>query len=370
MFNKTLLILLGMSLLAQPCLARTDREEPVCANLNGKVVQVKSNMSLPAACTLTDTRFVFENVQNAILDLNGATLISSGFSTAIMFTTTDPQNPTRNVGVKNGIIRGYGTALYVHRALSNTDLQALRTNPQAYYPYIQKTATSGVTIENMSFLNPKGTAVYVWVGNSKVILRKSRITAAQGPAVYLDTGSFGHIIANNVIINSGFLDPQGIPKQGRGMREAIAVDGSYDNRINRNTLTGNARGGIHLYSNCGEKVSTDPNYVPRIFDAERNLIRNNLIQNNGAGGAVEIGKRVDWNLESWDCAKPVYASFLTFKYYWDNSGYNRVEANRGNGVINVRTDHNTLNANAQTVEVDSVVRRLKGDDLVNNKVSP
>lgn len=370
MLNKVwVILLLSLGFLAQPSLAKT-QVEPSCANLNGQVVQVKANMTLPAACTLTNTRFVFENVQNLSLDLNGSTLVSAGFSAAVMFTTTNPQTPTRNVAVRNGTIRGYGTALYVHRALTTKDLQSLRSNPEGYYPYIQSTATSGVLIENMNFLNPKGTAVYVWVGNSKVTLRKSQIIAAQGPAVYLDTGSFGNIIANNVIMNSGFRDPQGKPKQGRGLREAIAVDGSYDNRINRNTLTGNARGGVHLYANCGEKVSTDLSYVPRIFEAERNLIRNNWIENNGAGGAIEIGKRVDWNLEDWDCAKPVYASFLTFKYYWDNSGYNRVEANRGNGSIQVRTDNNTLTNNVQPVEVDSVVRRLKGDLLVNNKVSP
>ncbi|MFZ1386682.1 MAG: right-handed parallel beta-helix repeat-containing protein [Thiolinea sp.] len=368
MMKKIAFTILSLSCFTQPLLVKA--EAPACAALNGQTVQVTSNMVLPAACTLRDTRFVFENVQNVSLDLNGATLVSSKLMSAISFTTTNPQNPTRNVGIKNGTVKGYGTALYVHRALSAADLQSLRSNPQGYYPYIQQTATSNVTIDNLNFLKPQGTAVYVWVGNSKVTLKNSRITAAQGPAVYLDTGSFGHVVTNNVITNSGFLDPPGKPKQGRGLREAIAVDGSYNNRIARNTLQGNARGGVHLYSNCGEKVSTDPTYVPRIFEAERNIIRNNLIQNNGAGGAVEIGKRVDWNLESWDCAKPVYAKFLSFKYYWDNSGYNRVEVNRGNGVINVRTDNNSLIGNAQTVEVDSVVRRLKGDALVNNTVSP
>lgn len=360
------LLMLGSMPLAQAY----ERAAPACATLNGQTVQVKTNMTLPAACTLTNTRFVFENIQNVTLDLNGATLVSQKSMDAIRFSTTNPQLPTRNVVVKNGTIKGYGTALVVRRELSATDLSSLRANPQNYYPYIQKTATSNVTIDNLKFVNPKGTAIYVWVGVSKVTIKNSQITAAQGPAIYLDTGSFGHVISNNVISNSGFLDAQGKPKQGRGLREAIAVDGSYNNRINRNTLSGNARGGVHLYSNCGEKVSTDPSYVPRIFEAERNLIKNNLIQNNGIGGAVEIGKRVDWNLESWDCAKPVYANFLTFKYYWDNSGYNRVEANRGNGLINVRTDNNTLIGNAQTVEVDSVVRGLKGDDLVNNSVSP
>lgn len=369
--RKVYFLLLSPLIWADLSLAKDNlRVAPACAALNGQTVQVKMNMTLPAACTLRDTRFVFENVQNVTLDLNGSTLVSQKLIDAIRFTTTDPQHPTRHVGVKNGTIKGYGTALYVHRHLSTTDLQALVRNPQGYYPYIQRTATSHVMIDNLNFVKPRGTAVYVWVGNSKVTLKNSQIRAAQGPAVYLDTGSFGHVITDNVITHSGFLDPQDKPKQGRGLREAIAIDGSYNNRIARNTLQGNARGGVHLYINCGEKVRSDPNYVPRIFDAEWNVIRNNLIQNNGAGGAVEIGKRVDWNLEDWDCAKPVYARFLTFKYYWDNSGYNRVEANRGNGVINVRTDNNTLVNNVQPVEIDSVVRRLKGDDLVSNKVSP
>jgi parallel beta-helix repeat protein len=368
--KKALFALSGLALLSQAAYAETALRANSCAALSVQTVKVTSNMVLPAACTLRDTRFVLENVQNVSLDLNGATLVSSKLVDAIRITTTDPRRPTRNVTVKNGTIKGYGTALLVQRDLSTADLTSVRANPKAYFPYIQQTATSNVMLENLSFINPHGTAVYVWVGVSKVTLRNSKISAAQGPAIYLDTGSFGNVIANNVITNSGFLDPQGNPKQGRGLREAIAVDGSYNNRINRNTLRGNARGGVHLYSNCGEKVSTDPTYVPRIFDAERNLIKNNLMQNNGAGGAVEIGKRVDWNLEGWDCAKPVYATFLTFKYYWDNSGYNRVEANRGDGSIYVRTDNNTLVNNAQPVELSSIVRDLKGDDLVNNTVSP
>lgn len=370
MLNKLGLLLLSIGFLSQPCLAKNNRAEPVCANLNGKTVQVKTNMVLPAGCNLTDTRFVFENVQNVTLDLNGATLTSQSLAIAVHFLTSNPQNPTKNVGVKNGTIKGYGTALFINRVLTKEDLQALRANPQNYYPYIQQTATSHVMIDKLNFINPHGSAVYIWVGNNRVTLKNSTITEAQGPAVTLGIASFGNVVVDNVITDSGYLDSQSIPRKGRGLREAIAVDGSYDNRIARNTLQGNARGGVHLYSNCGEKFHTDPNYVPRIFDAERNLIRNNLIKDNGPGGAVEIGKRVDWNLEDWDCAKPVYARFLSFKYYWDNSGYNRVEANRGNGSIDVRTDNNTILNNEQRVDVDSVVRRFKGDPLVNNLVSP
>lgn len=371
MYTLVRLALIGLIITSNTAQARevTAPTAPaICAAYNGKTIQVRQSVTLPAHCQLTDTRFVFENVQNVSLNLNGAILQSSKLHDAIRFTTTDPQRPTRNVAVSNGTIRGYGTALYVHRHLSPADLQAVRANPAAHYAYLQRTATQHVRISNITFDKPRGTAIYVWVANSHVTIRNNRIIGAHGPAIYLDTASHSNLVQRNVIRNSGFLAPNGTPKRGRSQREGIAIDGSYNNRIVGNTLIGNAGGGIHLYSNCGEKVSTDPTYVPRTFDAERNLIKNNNLRNNGNGGAVEIGKRVDWNLEKWDCAKPVYASYLGFKYYWDNSGYNRVETNKGNGLIYVRTDNNSLISNQQPVDVNSVVRTLKGNPLVNNQV--
>ena len=119
-----------------------------------------------------------------------------------------------------------------------------------------------------------------------------------------------------------------------------------------NTIINNARGGIHLYSNCGEKVTTDPTYVPRIFDAEYNSITNNYIFENNESGAIEIGKRVDWNLEDWDCAKPIYQQLLSFKFYY--------------GDILIRTDKNISENNQQTTIINSVVRLLASDPLINN----
>lgn len=133
-----------------------------------------------------------------------------------------------------------------------------------------------------------------------------------------------------------------------------------------NTIINNARGGIHLYSNCGEKVTSDPTYVPRIFDAEYNSITNNYIFENNESGAIEIGKRVDWNLEDWDCAKPIYQQLLSFKFYYDNSGFNHLKNNTGNGDILIRTDNNISENNQQTTIINSVVRLLASDPLINN----
>ncbi|HMT94994.1 right-handed parallel beta-helix repeat-containing protein [uncultured Thiothrix sp.] len=302
--------------------------------------------------------------------MNGSILTSTGHESAI-FVTADASTTTSYITVKNGTIQGYGTAVFVHCAINSAELAALKNDPEGVYPSIQATAPYHITFENIDIQQPKGTGFYVWVGASYVTINNCSVDGARGLGVYLDTGSHHNIVSNSTFTNGGFLNPDGTAKTGRGRREAIAVDGSDENTIVGNTITGNAYGGIHLYSNCGEYVSTDPTYIPRIFDAEYNVIDGNTISNNGtSGGAVAIGKRVDWNLESWDCAKPLYQQYLSFKYYWDNSGFNTVKNNTGNGDIFVRTDNNTLTNNQQAVTVNSVVRTLAGDPLVNNQVTP
>lgn len=181
-------------------------------------------------------------------------------------------------------------------------------------------------------------------------------------------GTTNNIVSNTTFINTGYLNPDGTNKIGRAKREAIAIDGSYNNHVFNNTIINGARGGIHLYSNCGERVNSDPSYIPRIFDAEYNLIENNYIYNNGDGGAIEIGKRVDWNLEDWDCAKPVYQQYLTYKFYYDNSGYNIIKNNTGDGEILIRTDNNRSENNQQLTTINSLVRTLANEPLINNIV--
>lgn len=302
--------------------------------------------------------------------MNGSTLVSSDTNPAIFVTTSNPLNPTAHITVKNGTIHGYGTVVYVHRAITAAELAALKNDPEGVFPSIQSTAPHHINFENLDIQQPKGTGIYVWVGASYVTINNCSVDGARGLGVYLDTGSHHNTVSNSTFTNGGYLNPDGSAKTGRGRREAIAIDGSYSNTISGNTITGNAYGGIHLYSNCGEHVSTDPTYIPRIFDAEYNLIDGNTIVNNGtAGGSIEIGKRVDWNLEAWDCAKPIYQQYLSFKYYWDNSGFNTIKNTTGDGEIFVRTDNNTLIVNQQAVTVNSVVRSLAGDPLLNNSVS-
>lgn len=333
------------------------------------MITLNNSLTLPPDCALTDTRFIIDGIQNIVLDLNGSTLVSSGTDPAIFVTNSNPSQPTAQITVKNGTIQGYGTAVYVHRNITATELTALRNDPEGTYPSIQSTAPHHLTFDSIHIKDPKGTGFYVWVGASYVTINNCSVDQARGLGVYLDTGSHHNTVINSTFSNGGHLNPDGTAKTGRGRREAIAIDGSYSNTISGNTITGNAYGGIHLYSNCGEHVSTDPTYIPRIFDAEYNEIISNYVANNGtAGGAVKIGKRVDWNLENWDCAKPLYQQYLSFKYYWDNSGFNTIKNTTGDGEILVRTDNNTLIGNQQTVTVNSVVRSLAGDPLVNNQV--
>lgn len=325
-------------------------------------------MILPNNCLLTDTRFIIKNKSNIILDLNGSTLTSNSFDTAIFIDTDDINNVSSNITIKNGKIIGYGTSVYVHRTITENEFVTLKNDPEGYYPQIKNTAPHHITFENITFENNKGSAIYVWIGSNNITVNNCIIDGSRGVGVYLDTASFNNSIINSTFKNCGYLNPDGSEKIGRGRREAIAIDGSYNNSIINNTIINNARGGIHLYSNCGEKITSDPTYVPRIFDAEYNFISNNYIFENNDGGAIEIGKRVDWNLEDWDCAKPIYQQVLTFKFYYDNSGFNYLKNNSGNGNILIRTDNNTSENNQQPTIINSAIRSLANDPLINNVI--
>lgn len=338
-----------------------------CNPYQGQVIQVTDNLTLPPNCILTDTRFILDGVQNIVLDLNGSTLVSDSFNPAIFVSSTETTQ-TSHITIKNGEIHGYGTAVYVHRNITATELTALRNDPEGIYPAIQSTAPHHITFENINIKEPKGTGFYVWVGASYVTINNCSVDQARGLGVYLDTGSHHNMVSNSTFSNGGYLNPDGSAKTGRGWREAIAIDGSYSNTISGNTITGNAYGSIHLYSNCGEHVSTDPTYIPRIFDAEYNEMNGNYIVNNGSAGAIEIGKRVDWNLEDWDCAKPIYQQILSFKFYYDNSGFNHLKNNTGNGNILIRTDNNKSENNQQPTIINSAIRSLANDPLINNVI--
>lgn len=117
-----------------------------------------------------------------------------------------------------------------------------------------------------------------------------------------------------------------------------------------------------------KKITTDLTYVPRIFDAEYNFISNNYIFENNDAGAIEIGKRVDCNLEDWNFAKPIYQQVLIFKFYYDNSYFNYLKNNSGNGNILIRTDNNTLENNQQPTIINSAIQSLANDHLINNVI--
>lgn len=144
-------------------------------------------------------------------------------------------------------MQGYGTAVFVYRAINPTELTNLKNDPEGLYPSIQATAPHHIAFENISIQQPKGTGFYVWVGASYVTINHWSVDGARGLGVYLDTGSHHKTISNSTFTNGGFLNPEGTAKTGCGRREAIAVYGSYENTIVGNTITGNAYGGIHLY---------------------------------------------------------------------------------------------------------------------------
>ena len=143
------------------------------------------------------------------------------------------------------------------------------------------------------------------------------MTGSASTAVYLDAGSRGARVEDNVFTRNGFVEngPGGTTTTFGGLtvrywgpgREAVAVDGSSDNVIRRNRIVGNSAGGVFLYTNCGENVHTDPaNWLDHRYGAEHNLIADNVIVGDGTG--VWVASRMGENVYPMDCSDVPYVT--------------------------------------------------------------
>lgn len=126
--------------------------------------------------------------------------------------------------------------------------------------YARAMAPSDIRLEGLRLHAQGSIPLYVGPGVTGVRLERSTFTGqSDAVAVYLDAESgFNQLIDNDFRTRTG--------------REAIAVDGSSDNRIERNRFQLNGRPGVLLYRNCGERG------VIRHQTPSRNRIVGNLFR--------------------------------------------------------------------------------------------
>lgn len=157
-------------------------------------------------------------------------------------------------------------------------------------------------------------------------LEDSIVAGSGKVGVYLEQASRKISIINNVIKENG---------AGPGSkREGLAIDSSAHNRIEGNKFISNGAGGVFLYKNCGEKISSGASGL-RWQHSDENYIAGNIFSEEKVG--VWIASRQSKNLAAWDCGDtPLDGSH---KFYRDYANHNKVTGNEFcGGVVGVRVE--------------------------------
>lgn len=188
-------------------------------------------------------------------------------------------------------------------------------------------AFSNIVIEDSTFLNSRGSGIFVDGYVTGVTLRNLRIEGSGSVGIYLEAGSKDNVVENNDILNNGYEEnsPSGEFFEFAGLtfwfwgtgREGLAIDGSRNNRVVNNRFGGNAAGAILLYKNCGEFVNQRPDrWWRRRYGADRNLIEGNTI--TGGRNGIWIGSRMGENTLPMDCSDPPYLPGYVLDFAADN----------------------------------------------------
>jgi parallel beta-helix repeat protein len=215
---------------------------------------------------------------------------------------------------------------------------------------------SNILIEDSTFLNSRGSGIFVDGYVTGVTLRSLHIEGSGSVGIYLEAGSKDNVVEDNQILSNGY-GQNGPTWQlytfggvdfwfwGTG-REGLAVDGSRFNQIRNNTFSGNSAGAVFLYKNCGEFVNQKPEtWWLRRYGADGNVIEGNTVLNELNG--VWVGSRMGENTFPMDCSDPQYQ----FGVVLDYASGNVVRANTFQNVtyaIRVEGDDNTIEDNIFT----------------------
>jgi parallel beta-helix repeat protein len=312
----------------------------------GAVIVVTQTSHLDPSCTYPNGIEV--RASNVVLDCRGATIQSppgSGGRGITIASTTDVA--LSDVTVRNCIVKGFTNGIRVTR----DGFRSLPAGGEYDHPF------SNIVIEDTHIYETRGSGIFVDGYVTGVTMRRLHILDAGGVGVYLEAGSKDNVIERSSIIRSGFeeVTPDGIPVTIGGLnfryrstgREGIAVDGSRNNRISNNIISGNSAGGIFLYKNCGEYVHERPDgWWTRRYGADGNVIENNLISDGPNG--VWIGSRMAENTKFMDCSDTPYINDPARAVYPDFAKDNVV---RGNQIvmmthaIRVEDDRNRIEGN-------------------------
>jgi hypothetical protein len=274
---------------------------------------VRRSVTLDSACRyLNAFQIVSSDVE---FDCAGATIDGEGKRSTAIKIGADPG--VRNVTVRNCNLvnnRDFGVVV--------TWLLPDRQKVEQYSPdERQRLTTADVRIENTTIVESGQSGIFLDDTVTTVTIARVQISRSGGPAIYLAHSGGRHTIEDSEFFDNG----RGLakrPKARGSFREAIAVDSSARNLIRRNVFRNNGAGGVFLYKNCQEKITTNANSVVRWQASEYNRIEQNKFIGEDIG--VWVASRQSRDLSSWDCGDRYYSEG---RYVLDRAPANTIADN-------------------------------------------
>ena len=307
---------LASLLMAAPAAHAADRCEAAdLDNISGKVV-------LPENCSYR--RQIMITTSHTTLDCRNSTFIGTGRE-KIGLIIDSKGKPLSDITVKNCNFTKFDSS-GVRVTWSEADIRKGDDHARIY----ERTPT-GIVLDNINVKDSGRVGIYIDDYVTDTTIRNSNITGSGGVGIYLEHSSQRIKLLNNKIVGNGFL------KGGKSQREGVAVDSSANNLIQGNLFKGNGAGGIFLYKNCGEHISTGKQ-VLRWQHSDHNLIKNNVFIDETVG--VWLASRQGRDLTNWDCGDPPmnsrgqYADYANDNQLKDNIFCRTASAVTDNGKSN------------------------------------
>lgn len=271
------------------------------------------------------------NDSGRVIDCATSSQFSGGFD-GIFIKSTDPDESTsdwrrpQNITIRNCEIRGsvqiWGIGPH-YTEEGFKDLKKHSTNAN-FTALARRSAPTEIFFDQCIFRLTRATGIYVGVGSTFVSIRNSSLLfdadsytePTKQVVIYLDHESSSNTIQGN------YFNIETRNGAGHEMRtrELIAIDGSSDNLIANNYITGLENGGIFLYRNCGER-----GVVRHGLPVNNKIIENVFYYNtHNDGGAIVFGSRANVTSycgdekDSMFGSGPSNQSFVLSNYAYDN----------------------------------------------------
>lgn len=298
--------------------------------LSAKVISVTGNMMLDPTQSYLATEFRIRQ-SGTTLDCQGALIDGKNQALTGLRIVSDGKTPLRDVTVKNCHFKNFKTS-GIRVYWQGNDTVKLKYSIEDRY----RLAPQQIKLLNITVEDTAKSAVYIDDYVQDVLIDGLKVRRSGALGLYLEHHSRRTTVQNSLFEQNGF-------RQGRAVREGLAIDSSMDNIIRNNVFRGNAKGGVFLYKNCGEQFSGGKS-VLRTDHASRNLIEGNIFVDMPHG--VWIASRQSRNLSKWDCGDTPLESSNT--YYEDFARHNTVKDNQFCDVaqpVIVEDNQNTVTNN-------------------------